>query len=516
MTDALFDDGGDWAAATGSVELPTFEFTLSFGDTSALSSGDRAGCAAAQCPHPTAHPAEEAWVQLASAVPVEGQRDRFKPRCEGMAYPTEEDFRAAVTAVRPADADAFSLQRLRSGWTDEIGSRLGTWPERFKSKLAVLADGWAGEDFDAFAAQAGEARALVEGALDDIEATVGELASREAAMYTLQGGDSGEIPYPAPMVGTEGEWSSLVALHVRPAWWHGDCITMTCEEAEKALELAGADAGLATEVREFIEERVGQQLSGLGALVADVRALVGEEAKEVFAERVAAELAAYVERQAAIDEAIAQKRDGQSAELEAVRTTGEDRQYPSSADASYMDLVAPEAEQPAAPVPPQATQDPSPVPPGGDGTVQAEATPWEAEEADEDQEVSGGLASGGGFGGGTRGTGGGSFGSGGRVGGAVLPGATGGVPQGLFGPAMTSPTTAAATTGATSGAKGGGLFQSQTQASGGAAGGKGGKPSERSDADKKQDDDKEGPQDLARRETGNVWGYVKPNEDPYN
>jgi hypothetical protein len=516
MTDALFDDGGDWTDAAGSLELPTFEFTLSFGDTSALASGDRAGCSAAQCPHPAAHPAEEAWVQLASAVPVEGQRDRFKPRCEGMAYPTEEDFRAAVTAVRPEDPDAFSLQRLRTGWTDEIGSKLGTWPERFKSKLAVLAEGWAGEDFDAFAAQAGEARALVEGALDDIEATVAELASRESAMYTLQGGDSGEIPYPAPMVGTEGEWSALVALHVRPAWWHGDCITMTCEEAEKALELAGADAGLATEVREFIEERVGQQLSGLGALVADVRALVGEEAKEVFSERVAAELAAYVERQAAIDEAITQKRDGQSAELEAVRTTREDRPYPTSADGSYMDLAVPETEQPAAPVPPQATQDPSPVPPGGDGTVKAEETPWEAEEADEDEEVSGGLASGGGgFGGGTGGTGGGSFGSGGRVGGAVLPGATGGVPQGLFGPAVASPATAAATpTGSSSGGRGPGLFQ--TQNSGGAPS-KGGKASERSDADKKTDDDEqEAPPNLARRETDNAWGWVPPREDPYN
>lgn len=500
MTDEPF--GEDW------LELPSFEFTIAFGDTSALSTGDRAGCSSAECPHPAAHPAEEAWVQLASAVPVEGQRDRFKPRCEGMAYPAEEDFRAAVAAVRPEDADAFSLQRLRTGWTEEVGARLGTWPERFKSKLALLAEGWAGEDFDAFAAQAGEARTLVEGALDDIEATVTELAGRETAIYTLQGGDSGEIPYPAPMVGTEGEWSSLVALHVRPAWWHGDCITMTCEEAEKALELAGADPGLATEVREFVEERVGQQLSGLGALVADVRALVGEEAKEVFSERVAAELAAYVERQAAIDESIAQKRDGQSAELEAVQATGTDRPYPSSADGSYMDLTVPTAEQPAAPVAPQTTQDPSPVPLDGDGTVREDESPWEAEEAGDDEEVSGGLASGGGFGGGSGGAGGGSFGTGTRVGGGVLPGATGGAPQGLFGPAVSPATTA--TTASTSGAKGGGLFQNQSS---GGSPGKGGKTSE---SGKKQDDEKEEPQNLARRETGNVWGYVKPNEDPYN
>jgi hypothetical protein len=509
MTD-LFASGDDWTADTGSVELPTFQFTIAFGDTSALDSGDRAGCSSSACPHPVAHPAEEDWVQLASAVPVEGQRERFKPRCEGMAYPTEEDFRAAVTAVRPENADAFSLQRLRSGWTEEVGARVGTWPERLKSKLAALSEGWAGEDFDAFSVQAEEARTLVEGALDDIEATIAELSSREAAIYTLQGGDSGEIPYPAPMVGTEGEWSNLVALHVRPAWWHGDCIKMTCEEAEKALELAGADAGLATEVREFIEERVGQRLSGLGALVADARALAGEEAKEVFIDRVGAELAAYFERQAAIDEAIAEKRSGQSAELEAMRTTGEDRPYPNSADTSFMELTVPEAEQPAAPVAPETTQDPSPVPPGGDGTVIEDEAPWESEEAD-GEELSGGLTSGGGFGGGgSGGTLGG--GGGGRVPGGALPTTSGGVPQGLFGPAVTTPTT---TTTAGAGGSRGGLFHGPT---GGNPPGRGAKPSEKSEPEKKKDgaEGEEEPQNLARRETGNVWGYVKPNEDPYN
>jgi hypothetical protein len=96
----------------------------------------------------------------------------------------------------------------------------------------------------------------------------------------------------------------------------------------------------------------------------------------------------------------------------------------------------------------------------------------------------------------------------------MVPGSTGGVPQGLFGPAVTTPTTAA-TTSAASGGRGGGLFQTQPANS---TTGKGGRPSERSESDKKKDGEKddEGPQNLARRETGNVWGYVKPNEDPYN
>ncbi|MCC3764677.1 hypothetical protein K3N28_16590 [Glycomyces sp. TRM65418] len=515
MTDDLFTTGDEaWSTADVTPEPPTFEFTIAFGDASALDSGARAGCSGA-CPHPVAHPAEEDWVHLVSAVPVEGQRDRFTPRCEGMAYPTEADFRAAVGAVRPEDADAFSSQRLRSGWTDEVASVAGTWPERLKSKLAALSEGWAGEDFDAFAAQADQARALVEGALDDIEATVAELERRETAIYTLQGGDSGEIPYPAPMVGIEGEWSNLVALHVRPAWWHGECITMTCEEAEKALELAGADTGLATEVREFIEERVGANLLGLGSPVSDVRALAGEEAREVFTDRVGAELAAYVERRAAIDEAIAEKRAGQSEELAAVRTTSEVRPYPSSADVSHMDMMAPEAERPAAPVAPRTTENPSPVPPGGDGSASetgastTDESPWDDAE-DDDGATSGGLASGGPGSGGPGGTGG-SFGSGGgtgRVGGVTTPGGT--VPQGLFGPAVTgaTPGTAASTSG-TSGTRTGTVQGPQ----GGAPGRSGKAPANTGDDEKDGEAKPDGP---ARRETGNVWGYVKPNEDPYN
>jgi len=502
MTDDVLASGDD-GTETGfvfeaSLEVPGLEFSIAFGDVAGgASGGDRAGCSAAACPHPVAHPAEGDWVQLVSAVPVEGQLHRFKPRCEGMAYPTEEDFRAAVGAVRPADADAFSLQRLRGGWTDEVRARVGSWPERMKSRLAALSEGWAGEDFDAFAAQADETRALIEGLVDDIDATARELETRETAIYTLQGGDSGEIPYPAPMVGVEGEWSNLVALHIRPAWWHGDCIRMSCEEAEKAMELAGADPRLATEVREFIEERVGERLSGLGALVSDVRALAGEEAKDVFTDRVGAELAGYFERQAAIDETIEGKRDGQSQELSALKATGEDRPYPSSADASYMDLMAPETEHPTAPVAPQTTQDPSPVPPGGDGTVRAdEEQPGEDED---DDAVSGGLASGG-YGGGAFSAGGGP----GRAGAMAMPGGPGSVPQGLFGPAVTGPTTTSG--GANNGAGGartGGNPAQQANTKGNKATGK-------------KAEEAEEPENLARRETGNVWGYIRPNEDPYN
>ncbi|THV41519.1 hypothetical protein [Glycomyces buryatensis] len=500
----------DTAATSAATSLGSgFYFTIGGDAASDSASSGRVGCAAGSCPHPVEHPAEADWVQLASAVPVAGQLHRLKPRCEGMAYPTEDDFRSAVAAVRPETADDHSLERLREAWTGEVAGAMADWPDLMRSRLTDLSAAWAGTDFDAFAAQIEQARSLVDGVLDDIDATATELELREDAVYTLQGGDSGEIPYPAPLVGIEGEWSNLTAIHVRPAWWQGDCILMTCEEAEKALKLAGADPNLATEVREFIEERVGEGMSGLGTLVADVRTLVGEEAKEQFGSQVEAEFAAYTERQAAIDEDIAQKRGDQSTEFEQLSATGEEKPYPASADAAHMDLAEPEAEQPSAPVSPETTQDPSPTPPGGDGSSRDEEpedeTPWEGDEADED--ASGGLASGGGFGtGGSAGIGGAS---GAGPGGGPSP-----VPQTASSSFTPTPTATVPTTSGSGGAGG----SRTTMAPGAAQGAPGSKASTGSGDKGKgkgesgQDD---GKQDLTRRESDNVWGYISPKDDPY-
>jgi hypothetical protein len=503
-------------AAYTEMESATASSTIAFGDTSGLEAtgAERAGCTAGACPHPVAHPAETDWEQLASAVPVEGQLGRFKPFCEGMSYPTEDDFRAAVSAVRPIDPDSFSLQRLRTGWNEEVAAVIGDWPALIRTKLTALSTGWAGTDFDAFADQTDQARSLLEGILDDVEAAVQELKHREEAIYTLQGGDSGEIPYPAPLVGADGEWTNLVAIHVRPAWWHGDCIQMTCEEAEKALELGGADPALAAEVRSFIEQKAGEAASTVvGAVASEARVTAGEEAKSSFGSRITAELAAYTERQAAIDESIGEKRTGQSEQLASLQTDGADRPYPDSADAAYMDLEPPAMEQPAPPVPPQTTQDPTPVPPGGDGTVaqtanETTAAPWETA-AEPEGEVSGGLASAGGFGGGL----GGGFGS--VPGGATVP--TGGAPSGgAFAPTVPGSFGATGATGpAPSGGAGGGSGGTRTAMVGGAP-----QQQQAAEARKKQgrseEDEEAEEEDLTFRETDFAWGYVRPGDDPYN
>ena len=103
--DTAYDD------AYTEVESATASSTIAFGDTSGTETegSERAGCTAGACPHPVAHPAETDWEQLASAVPVECQLGRFKPFCEGMSYPTEDDFRDmrdAYLAVAP-DPERF-------------------------------------------------------------------------------------------------------------------------------------------------------------------------------------------------------------------------------------------------------------------------------------------------------------------------------------------------------------------------------------------------------------------------
>jgi hypothetical protein len=513
-TALVYDDAAAYETAaydetayeTAVYTEPSASAEIAFGDTS-TSGGGRAGCSSGSCPHPVAHPAETDWEQLVSAVPVEGQLGRFKPRCEGMSYPTEDDFRSAVAAVRPLEPDSFSLQRLRTGWTEEVAAPLADWPGLLKSRLAELASGWAGTDFDAFGEQADQAKALVQGVLDDIEDAAAELKHREEAIYTLQGGDSGEIPYPAPLVGADGEWTSLVAIHVRPAWWHGDCIQMGCEEAEAALELGGADPAIAAEVRAFIEERAGT--AAVDAVVADVRAQAGEEAKTTFASRISTELAGYAERQAAIDESIGEKLGGQSEQLAAMQAPGEDRPYPDSAESSYMDLESPLMEQPAPPVTPQTTQDPIPVPPGGDGTVNAEAAA-ESTPAEEvsDGAVSGGLASGGGgFGplGGFSGGGGAMVAGGAATVTGGAPGFTGAGP-GVFAPGTASGPAASGGSGSSVGAARGAVVGGN-QAAADAR-----KKGEKSEEDEQPEDQ----EDLLFRETENVWGYVRPGDDPYS
>lgn len=480
----------------GPVTLPGDEVVGSF---PAL----RNGCSNADCGNPTEHPAEEAWQQLVSAVPVEDQLYRLRPRVEGMSYPTEDDFRSAVSAVRPEHADEHSIARLRTAWTDEVAGKLGDWSERIRSGLTELSEGWSGSDYEAFEGVCTETRELVDDILDDIDTTVSQLQSTEESIYTLQGGDSGEIPYPAPQFWIDGEWHSWVSVHIRPAWWHGDCIQYTCQDAEHVMSLAGADPEVATEIIDYIDERVEHYIHYYESPVnierdgLDPKGITADEAKELAVADAVESYGGVVEqnwtdydsRQAAVDDDIGQRSADNDSEQQSMRTTSSDKNYPAVADSKYMNLEPPSMEQPLGRTAPESTQDPSLDPPTGEA-------PSSDPSGEDDGEKKGGLAGGG------PSTGGGFSGG---VGGAGVPGAATTATSGGAGPSAAGIGAGAAggmAAGAAAANSGGGRG-----AMGGMMGGMGGGGMGKTEPDAEAD------VDLVEDE--NMWGFVNEDEDPY-
>ncbi|THV30113.1 WXG100 family type VII secretion target [Glycomyces paridis] len=465
----------------------------------------RPGCSNAACENPTEHPGEAGWQRLVSAVPVERQLYRLRPKEAGMSFPTEADFRTAVAAVRPEYADAHSIERLRNAWTDSVAGRLADWSERIKSNLTDLSEGWAGADFESFEAACTQTRELVEDVIDDIDATVGSLQSTEDSLYSIQGGDSGEIPYPAPQFWIDGDWHSWVSVHVRPAWWHGDCIEYTCRDAEHVLALGGAEPELATEIIDYIDERIlhfvdyysspvnieREGLDPKGITVDEAKDLAVADAMEHYGPAVASSWTSYDSRHSEINEDIEQRSADTDDEDRSVRTVRSDKDYPAAADPAYMDLEPPAMDPPAGTAPPQASEDPSLEPPAGEVPEAEPDAP-----AEEDDEPSGGLASGGP--GGAAGGGPGFAGGGGT---ATLPtasGTTGTTSSSAFGAAATG----AAATGAAAAA---GSRGSSSAMMGGGAGGGHGMPG--------NDTEREADVDLVEDE--NMWGFINEDDDPY-
>ncbi|RRR99460.1 WXG100 family type VII secretion target [Glycomyces terrestris] len=346
--------------------------------TSALDAAGagRPGCSHPDCGNATAHPAERHWQQVMAAVPVEGQSHR--PKATATSYPTGADFRAALAAVRPDDADAHSLQHLRTAWTDEVSGRLADWPERIRSHLADLAEGWSGAGFDAFEAACDQTRGLVEDLIDDVDATAASLQAAEDALHLIQGGGAGEIPYPAAQFWIDGDWHSWVSVHIRPAWWHGDCIRYTCQDAEHVLALAGAEPALATEIIDYIDERILHHIDryarpdaverdGLdpaqGLTVEEAKDLAVADATEHYATLVEQSWGAYAARHTAVDDDLVRRNADTEAELRSLRTVRSDKDYPAAADPAYMDLEPPPLDQPTGTETPRAADEPSLQPP---------------------------------------------------------------------------------------------------------------------------------------------------------
>ncbi|WP_133884110.1 hypothetical protein [Glycomyces sp. NRRL B-16210] len=461
----------------------------------------RPGCSNPECANPTVHPAETGWQQLASAVPVERQLYRLRPKEAGMSFPTEADFRTAIAAVRPEYADAHSIERLRGAWTEQVAGRLADWSERIKSHLTDLSEGWAGTDFESFETACTQTREMVDDLIDDIDGTVANLQSTEDSLYAIQGGDSGEIPYPAPQFWIDGDWHSWVSVHVRPAWWYGDCIEHTCQDAEHVLALAGAEPEVATEIIDYIDERIlhfvdyysspvnieAEGLDPRGITVEEAKSLAVADAMEHYGSTVAQNWNSYDERQSAINEDIEQRSADTDDEERSVRTVRSDKDYPAIADPAYMDLEPPAMDQPTGTGSPQASEDPSLEPPAGEAPPADEP----ADSSEEDEGPRGGLASG---------TGG--------PGGAGLPGGiSGATPAPTAGSVATIP--GAAMT-ATAGVPGGGAGAAGSRGASSAMMG-GGAGAGRGPGGDQQDREP----DVDLLEDENMWGFINEDDDPY-
>ncbi|WP_199034299.1 hypothetical protein [Glycomyces salinus] len=102
----------------------------------------------------------------------------------------------------------------------------------------------------------------------------GLLEQKAAEIYALQGGDSHELPYPAPQYWTESEGNlfSDPKIHIRPPFTHGECeIASGCswdgedDSTNRAMELGGFDGEYANELNQYVTDQTERHYTRLKA-----------------------------------------------------------------------------------------------------------------------------------------------------------------------------------------------------------------------------------------------------------
>ncbi|MDA1361727.1 hypothetical protein O1R50_19015 [Glycomyces luteolus] len=226
----------------------------------------------APCPHATCqnteNPAETAWIKLVSAIPEVGQVNNLTVVTTGTAAPSQDAIQSLVSQVRPDNPDNYALRAISSHWQTfkdgfDTDPTTGIAPI-LKAGLRTLSEHWQGDDFDAFAEQVEVVMGNCASICDDIgdlsSGAVGLLEQKADEFYGLQGGSSGELPYPAPLY-----WISDMErmftdpfVHVRPPFRNGSCdVTDGCGHSGgllgSLLELGGFDSDYLRETRNYVE-----------------------------------------------------------------------------------------------------------------------------------------------------------------------------------------------------------------------------------------------------------------------
>ncbi|MEU6246480.1 hypothetical protein [Glycomyces sp. NPDC047010] len=496
------------------------------------------GCADSNCTNRQS-PAEVAWIKLVSAIPVAGQAESFQCVAGGTAAPTPEEVQSMVAQIRPANGDDYALRTIAEKWTtaqfDFAANESTAVAPILRTKLSELSNGWQGDDFDAFAEQ----METVFTNCEQIGAEVGDgtagmsglLNQAADEIYALQGGESKELPYPAPQywVKDEGGLFSDPEVHHRPPFTDGGCeVTDGCswdgedDSANRAMELGGFDGDYANELGQYVTDQTEYHLSRLknenpDATDAELRTEAEELAKRDGDTRAKRDYDSgsedYQDRSAEQnDTVIARWEDAEittqefSPTVETVQDTtfresGADLDGGGYSPPSGGDFNgSPTSSGSSGLNPPPSTTK------FGEGTTTSTVPPWSPDDAATgDEDPSGGLASGGLGSGGLPGGG-----AGGGAGGLPGGGAGGGMGSGmgLFGPAGGGGVGAGA--GAKAGGaglgKGQGLFGKTAGGAGMMGGGAGGRPGAGGD------EDGEG-QDTWLTEDEDVWGLARFDDD---
>ncbi|MQM26541.1 hypothetical protein, partial [Glycomyces albidus] len=214
--------------------------------------------------------AETAWIKLVSAIPIAGQVQMLTVETKGTPAPSQASIRNLVAEVRPDDPDKYALRTVSVHW-QEFKDAFDTDPGNgiapmLKSALRTLSDTWKGDDFDAFAEQVeivlGNCASICEDIGDATSGAVGLLEQKADEFFGLQGGDSGELPYPAPLYWISDMESMFTdpLVHVRPPFRSGWCdVTAGCDNdgglVGALLELGGFEKDYVDEVHDYVENQ---------------------------------------------------------------------------------------------------------------------------------------------------------------------------------------------------------------------------------------------------------------------
>ncbi|GAA2301921.1 hypothetical protein GCM10009853_068040 [Glycomyces scopariae] len=531
----------EFAAETyGGMEGATASGGVQTAEQSYLVTGD--SCSDSGCTNRQS-PAEVAWIKLVSAIPVSGQVESFQCVPGGTAAPTPAEVQSMVAQIRPSEGDDYALRTIAEKWTtaqfDFAANESTAVAKILRTMLTDLANGWQGSDFDAFAEQ----METVFTNCEQISAEVGDgsagmsglLNQTADEIYALQGGDSHELPYPAPQywVKDEGGLFSDPEVHHRVPFKSGDCeVTDGCswdgedDSANRAMELGGFNGDYANELGQYVTDQTEYHLAELKAANPDtpeteLRTQAEQLARQDGDTRAKRDYDSgsqdYQERAAEQnDTVIARWEDAEISASEftptvetvqdtTFRESGQDLDGGGYSPPSGGDFNgSPSSSGSGGLTPPSVT---TPFGGGGSGGGGGGSS-WTPTTGGED-ETSGGLA-GGGLGGGLPGggAGGGAPGLGGGAGGGA-GGGLGGSGMGLFGPAAGAGGAGAggARAGGSGLGKGQGLF-GKTAGAGGAGmmGGAGGRPGAGGD------EDGEGKESWLT-EDEDVWGLARFDDE---